>query len=505
MQVTETKNEGLSREFTITVPAAEIEAKVTERLEELNRQVRIPGFRPGKVPVALLRKRYGAAVLGEVVERAVAESSSEAMAERKLQPATQPKIDITRFEDGEDLEFTISLEVMPEIEPADFRQLELERLQAKVEDAEVDRALERMAAEFTRTEPVKKKRKSKEGDVLVIDFVGRIDGEPFEGGSAKGYQLALGSGRFLPGFEDRLVGTSPGDKLTIDITFPEDYADDKLRGRKAEFEVEVKEIRERVETPIDDDFAKSLGVDSLDDLRRQMRERLEREYAGIARNRLKRDLLDKLDQMHDFEVPPGMVEEEFRSIWEQFEAARREGRLDEEDMGRSEEELREEYRRIAARRVRLGLLLSEVGRRNNIQVTAEELNRALLAEAQNFPGREREILEYYQKNERAMGSLRAPIFEEKVVDFILEMAKVTDREVSSEELLAGPAEEEEKKASAGKSTKRKTRKGKAAAAKEKAGDSPSKSSGAGKSAKGRKASKSASGAGEAEGKVSRES
>ncbi|MDP6388696.1 MAG: trigger factor [Alphaproteobacteria bacterium] len=465
MQVTEKKNEGLSREFAITVPAEEIEARVTARLEELNSQVNIPGFRPGKVPVALLRQRYGQAVLGEVVEHAVAETSSQAIAERSLQPAMQPKIDVTSFEDGKDLEFTIAVEVMPTIEPADLKGIELERLTAPVGDEEVDRAVAGMAGEFARSEPIETPRPAKDGDVVVLDFEGKIDGAIFEGGAAKDFNLTLGSGRFIPGFEDQLVGANAGDAKQVKVTFPADYQSEELAGKDAVFDVTVKEIREPVETKVDDDLAKSLGLDSLDDLRKNIRERIENDYGQVSRGRMKRQLLDKLDEMHDFEVPPGMVEAETKSIWEQFEEARREGRLDQDEMDKDEDELKADYEKIAGRRVLLGLLLSEIGKKNNIEVTAEELNRVLLQEAQKYPGSERDILEYYQKNEQAMAALRAPLFEEKVVDFIFEMADITEREITSEELLAPPEEPDAGDAKKKPATKKSAKKSPKASAK----------------------------------------
>jgi trigger factor len=462
MQVTETKNEGLSREYSIVIPAADIEDRVLSKLAEIGQQVTIPGFRKGKVPTKLLRQRYGQSVLGDVIQDAVVESSSQAITDQSLTPATQPKIDVTKFEDAEDLEYTMAVEVMPEITAVDFKTLKLERLTCDISDEEIEKSMANIASEMVRSEPIKRARKARKDDIVVINFVGSIDGEEFEGGKAEDFQLTLGSERFIPGFEDQLIGAKSEEHVTVNVSFPEDYAAENLKGKDAVFEVDIKEIRERVETPIDDELAKSLGLESLDQLKDGTRQQLEQNYSMFSRNRLKRVLLDQLDESHDFEIPPGMVETEVESIWEQFEQARSEERLDDEDKDKSEEELREEYRKIASRRVRLGLLLAEVGRTNNIEVSAEEVNQAMLQEVRKYPGQERQVMEHFQQNQQAMAGLRAPIFEDKVIDFILEMAEVTDRSVTPEELMADPEEEAPKEA------KKKAPKKKKPAAKKKA-------------------------------------
>ena len=462
MQVTETKNEGLSREYSIVIPAADIEDRVLSKLAEIGQQVTIPGFRKGKVPTKLLRQRYGQSVLGDVVQDAVVESSSQAITDQSLTPATQPKIDVTKFEDAEDLEYTMAVEVMPEITAVDFKTLKLQRLTCDISDEEIEKSMANIASEMVRSEPIKRARKARKDDIVVINFVGSIDGEEFEGGKAEDFQLTLGSERFIPGFEDQLIGAKSEEHVTVNVSFPEDYAAENLKGKDAVFEVDIKEIRERVETPIDDELAKSLGLESLDQLKDGTRQQLEQNYTMFSRNRLKRVLLDQLDESHDFEIPPGMVETEVESIWEQFEQARSEERLDDEEKDKSEEELREEYRKIASRRVRLGLLLAEVGRTNNIEVSAEEVNQAMLQEVRKFPGQERQVMEYFQQNQQAMAGLRAPIFEDKVIDFILEIAEVTDRSVTPEELMADPEEEAPKEA------KKKAPKKKKPAAKKKA-------------------------------------
>lgn len=434
MQVTETHAEGLKREYKVVVNADEIDQKVQNRLQEVGKDARIPGFRPGKAPMSILRQRFGQAVLGEVLERAVNDSSQQALTERGLRPAQQPRIEIESFDQGKDLEYKMSMELLPDIEPMDFSEIELERLKVAVPDSEVDEALERLAAQMKDTRPLETERPAEKGDVLVIDFKGTVDGEPYPGMEAEDHHLELGSSSFIEGFEDQLVGVKPGEEREVTVTFPEAYGNEQLAGKEAVFHVKVKEIRESVPTPIDDELAKKMGEESLDELKARVRERLQHDYEEVARTRMKRRLLDKLSEAHTFEVPPSMVDSEFEQIWQQIEHDREHGRLDAEDAGKSEEELKADYRQIAERRVRLGLLLSEVGRRNNIEVSQDELNQALLREVQRYPGQERQVFDYYQNNPNALAALRAPVYEDKVIDYILELANVSEREVSPEEL-----------------------------------------------------------------------
>ncbi|NKB57084.1 MAG: trigger factor [Alphaproteobacteria bacterium] len=473
MQVVETKNEGLSREYTITLLATEIEEKVDTRLEDLRKTANIPGFRPGKVPASLMKQRYGQSVMGEVLEQAVSESSRQAIEDNTLRPAMQPNIEITKFEEGEDLEYKMAIEVLPEIQPMDFSKIEVERLVAKVEDKEIDETVDRLAQQYRQSEPIKRARKSKKGDILVIDFKGMIDGEVFAGGSAEGHNLELGSDQFIPGFEDQLIGSKAGEHVSVPVSFPADYGAESLAGKDAIFEVDVTEIREYVDTVLDDEFAKTLGQESLEELRKSISGRLEQDYAGLSRERLKRDLLDVLEKAHEFEVPPGMVDAEFESIWTQFEETRKQQGAEVEEEDKSDDELKEEYRKISMRRVQLGLLLTEVGNTNNVEVSAEEVNRALMMEAQKYPGQEKEFIELYRNNPEAMATMRAPIFEEKVVDFILELANVKERSVTIEELTKVPdsedAKKEEKKAAAKKKPAKPRRK-KAAPKADKAAD-----------------------------------
>ncbi len=465
MQVTETLNEGLQREFLITIPAADLDAEVNSRLVELAPQVQLPGFRPGKVPPSLLRQRYGDAMLGEVIEKSVNETSQRALDERDLRPAAQPRIEITSYEKGQDLEYKVTVELMPEIETIDFSTLELERVVAEPGEDELMGAISRMAEQQKESAPIEEARPSAAGDVVVIDFVGKVDGEAFEGGSAEDHNLELGSNSFIPGFEDQLVGVEAGSDKAVSVTFPEDYPASNLAGKEAVFDVKVKEIRAPKPVEIDDAFAQRFGMDSLDSLKEAVGEQMKGEFLTATRSRLRRQLLDKLAERHVFEVPPNMVEEEYRSIVHQVvhhnddqeghdhdhdhdhdhghehEHEHEHEQGHEADEAKLSEEDRAEYRSIADRRVRLGLLLSEVGRQNNIEVTDEEVQRAIQEQAARFPGQEQFVFKYYQENPQALAQVRAPIFEDKIVDFVVEMAKVTDKTVTSEELFRDPDSE----------------------------------------------------------------
>ncbi|RED53336.1 trigger factor [Aestuariispira insulae] len=464
MQISEIKNEGLSREYSVTISAADIDKRIDGRLQEVGSTIKIPGFRPGKVPMAILRQRFSKSVMGEVLEAAVNESSQEVLRQNELRPAMQPKIEIDSFDEGKDLIYKMGVECMPEIKEMDFGKIELTRLKAKVDDKEIEEAVERIAKDFRKSEPIAKARKMKSGDVAVIDFKGSVDGVEFPGGAGEGHHLELGSNSFIPGFEEQLVGAKAGDDLDVKVTFPAEYHSEDLAGKDAVFAVSVKETREYVDQEINDEFAKSLGLEDLDQLKGQVRERMENDYNQVSRTRLKRELLDALHEGHEFDVPAGMVEQEFEQIWKQFEQARDAGQLDESETSKGEDELKAEYREIAERRVALGLLLSELGTKNNIQVTQDDLNRAMVQEAQKYPGQEAQVFEFYQKNPEALANLQAPIFEEKVVDFLLEMAKISDTEVSVEELMKDP-DEEDAPAPKAKKTKAKKAASKKAAAK----------------------------------------
>lgn len=453
MQITETSTEGLKHEFMVTVGADDIKQRIEQRLNEIGQQVKLPGFRPGKVPLNVLRQRYGGSVMGEVLERAVNDGSNQAMREHKLRPALQPKVEIVSFNEGKDLEYKLAVEVLPEFAPMNFAELKLERLRPEVPDEEIDRALERIARQQRKDEPVD--RAADKGDIVVIDFTGSIDGVEFPGGSGKGHRLELGSNQFIPGFEDQLVGAKAGEQRTVKVAFPSDYGAADLAGKDASFAVEVKEVRAVMPQPIDDSLAEAVGLENLQALRDAVRQQIERDYGSIAHQRLKRQLLDRLAERHHFPVPQGMVDIEFDVIWKQFEAERERAKqqgISEPENQKGDDETKAEYRAIAERRVRLGLLLSEVGRGNNIQVTPEELNRALMEEARRYPGQERQVVEYYRNQAGALDNLRAPIFENKVIDYIIEIAEVVDRPVSIADLLKDE-EEDEAEAGAGESAK----------------------------------------------------
>ena len=438
MQVTETVSEGLKREFKVVVAAADIATRVEQRLGEIGKTINLPGFRPGKVPLPVLRKRYGQAITGEVLEGAMNEGASKAMTERGLRPAMQPRVQVEKFEEGKDLEYKLTVELLPEIKPVNFAELELERLKAPVEDEEVDKAVKRLADARMQTEKIAEDRAAEKGDVVVADFVGRINGEAFQGGTGIDVKIEIGSGQFIPGFEDQLVGHKAASDVEVKVTFPADYGAKEVAGKDAVFAVKVKELHRRMPAEVNDDFAKGFGADSIDELRSTIRDQMARDYQRAARLRVKRQLLDKLADSHDFAVPEGMVDLEFQTIWSSIEAERKRGTDDPSIAGKSDDELRTEYRPIAERRVRLGLLLAEVGRQNNLNVSQEEMNRAMIEEARRYPGQERKVVDFLRGNENAQAQLRAPIFEDKVVDFILEIAKIKERQVSAEELLKMP-------------------------------------------------------------------
>ncbi len=434
MQIIETNTDGLKREFKIVVPAKEVQDRIEGRLTELGRRIRLPGFRPGKVPLPLLKQRYGQSVRGEVLEQTVNDSSAKVISDRGLRAAGQPRIEILSQVGEGDLEYKLALELIPDISPVDFKTLTFERLAVDVPEKDVTDAVERAAKRFRKSNPVATPRPAQSGDVVVIDFVGRADGAEFPGGSATGHYLELGSASFIPGFEEQLIGAAAGDHRDVKVTFPADYPNAQLAGKAAEFAVDVKEIRELAPIEINEELAKALGATDVANLHETIRQRIGNEYSGVARSRLKRQLLDALAERHQFEVPPGLVEAEFSAIWAQIESDKSRGRLDPEDAGKSDDQLKQEYRDIAIRRVKLGLLLSEVGRLNNIQVSNDELSRAIVNEARRHPGSERQVIEYYQKTPQALVQLRAPLYEDKVVDFILELATVNERKVSPEEL-----------------------------------------------------------------------
>jgi trigger factor len=441
----------LKHEFRVVVPASDLEAKLNDRLAQLKDRVRLNGFRPGKVPVAHLKKVYGRSVMAEAIEELVRDTNTKIVSDNGFKLALEPKVSLPE-DKGEieniiagqaDLSYSVALEVVPHIELADFSGIALEKLVAEVGEAEIADALAKIAEQNKPYNPKGEGAKAETGDRVMINFTGSIDGKPFEGGSGEDVGVNLGSGTFIPGFEDQLIGIGAGETRTVNVTFPENYLADQLAGKAASFEVTAKSVDAPGTLTVDDEFAKTLGLESLDKLREAVKERLEREYAGASRMKLKRALLDKLDELHKFEVPPSMVEEEFNGVWTTVLNDLKSQNRTFSDEGTDEEKAKAEYRVIADRRVRLGLVLAEIGDKNNIKVTEEEITRAIVERARQFPGREKELWDYFRNNPNALASLRAPIFEEKVVDFIIELAKPTEKKVSREELLR---EDEEEKA-----------------------------------------------------------
>jgi trigger factor len=441
MQIIEKSGEGLSRVFGVTVPAADLSQALEARIAEITPTLNIKGFRPGKVPTAHVRRLYGKALMGEVVEKTLSETTQKVLEDNKLRPAGDPDLkpegDMNAVMDGKaDLSYEISLDVMPDFEPVDPATLSLKRPVYEPTDAEVDEAVAGLAKQ-NRTYETKtgKTVKSKDGDMVVIDFLGRLDGVAFDGGAAEDAELVLGSGQFIPGFEEQLVGAKPGDDVEVKVTFPENYQAENLKGKEAVFEVKVKDVKAPVDAPADDAFAERLGIENLEKLRELLKGNLEKEYAGASRFKLKRALLDQLDTKHDFPLPPKMVEAEFAAIWQQVEQDKAAGDLPPEDLKKSDKKLREEYRKIAERRVRLGLILAEIGRANNVQVTEQELAEAMRAEAMKYGPQAQQVFDLFRQNPNAQAQLRAPIFEDKVVDLIVGKAKVKDTKVSKDELM----------------------------------------------------------------------
>ncbi|MEO8559454.1 MAG: trigger factor [Rhodospirillales bacterium] len=449
MQVTEISNEGLKRQYKILVPASDISQQVDRRLGEIGKDARIAGFRPGKAPLALLKKQYGQALMGEILEKTVNDSSQKTIADRGLRPASQPKVEIVKFGEGEDLEFSMDFEILPEIAPMDFSGIEIERLRVEITSDMVQETMQRVADQQRQRKPAPDGKSAEKGDVIVIDFLGKIDGTSFENGSAENYELELGSNSFIPGFEDQLVGAKVGEQREVTVDFPADYGAADLAGKTAVFDCTVKQVMISEPRSIDDQLAKATGFDNLEAMSSAVRQRMEIEYNGMSRMRMKRQLLDKLATDADFAVPDSLVEAEFNSIWQRVEEARKQG---EKVIDDDEDKARKEYRDIALRRVRLGLLLAEIGRQNNIQVTPEEMNRAMAAEAQRYPGQEKQVIEFFQNNAQARDSLRAPLFEDKTVDFIFELAKVSERTTTREELAKDPDEDAEGDKASGEKT-----------------------------------------------------
>jgi len=442
MQVTETLSEGLKREFQVVVPAAELDAKVNTRLDELKNTIRLNGFRPGKVPVSHLKKVYGRSAMAEVIDATVRDTNNQIVSEHGFRLAAEPKVTLQPDEGAiekviagqGDLNYTMALEIVPPIELTDFKAIKLTRLTSEVPDAEVDEALARIADQNRPYTAVPEGGKAAKDDRVVISFAGTIDGKPFEGGSGDDSVVLIGSNTFLPGFEDQLIGIAVGETRTLNVTFPQHYGNEALAGKDAEFVVTAKSIETPGTVTVDDEFAKSLGLESLVKLRDAVKDRIAREHLSMSRQKLKRALLDELDTRHKFEPPPSLVEEEFERVWKSVLSEMETEKKTFADEGTTEEKAKAEYRAIAERRVRLGLVLAEIGEKNKITVTDDELNRAVMERARQFTGQEQRVWDFYRQNPQAVAALRAPIYEEKVVDFLLELAQVTEKKVTREEL-----------------------------------------------------------------------
>jgi trigger factor len=438
MQVTETLSDGLKRGFTVVVPEPELAAKREQRLAELGKTMQMPGFRPGKVPMSMVRKRYGDAVAAEIVEGAVNEASERVLSERNLRPAMQPKLEVTKPGQNSDLEFTLELEILPEITIPEFGDITLSKPVAAVTDEAVSEALAKMAEQRKSYTPVEEPRPAAAGEQLTVDFIGRIDGEAFQGGTASDVAVVVAGEGFIPGFSEQMEGIAPGEARTITVSFPEDYGAKELAGKQAEFEITAKALAVAQVPAVDDDFAKGLGLESLEDLQKKVSEQIGREYEQMTRLKLKRSLLDALAERAHFEAPVSLVDAEFAEIWRQVEQEKAAGRTDPEDEAKDEETLKAEYKAIADRRVRLGLLVAEIGRANAVTVSDQDLQRAMFNEAMKYREQAMQVLEFFKKNPQALERFRGPIFEDKVVDFLLGRITQEETSVTPEELAADP-------------------------------------------------------------------
>ncbi len=455
MAVTQTLSEGLKREFEVIITKKEIEKLVDQKLENIAKEANLPGFRPGKVPVSVVKNRFGKQVLGEVVRESVDTASKDTMEKNKLTPSSQPKIEIVSFEEGKDLKAKLFVEIMPDFEIPDLSTLNITKPVVKVSEKDINEAVQKIAKENVGTKEIAKDRPAKKGDTLVIDFIGKIDDQPFDGGEAKGHNLKLGSNTFIPGFEDALIGALKGKITNVKVTFPKDYQAKNLAGKDAVFETKVNEIKEDVEVKIDDDFAKTLGMNDLEALKKAVSEQISKQHQVQSRDKAKRQILDRLADTVSFEIPETLEKEEYDNICKAMnpnsksESDKSEVTNPPPDKGMSKEE-KLDASEIAKRRVRLGLLLSEIGRKNNIKVEEEDTRNAMMKEIQKYPGQEKQIMDYLKNNPEAQQQLSGPIFEDKIIDFILELANVKDKTVSVEELYKDDEMDLKKEASKAK-------------------------------------------------------
>ena len=440
MQIKELKAEGLAKTFAITVTKEDLDTKLEAKIKEMQPQVSLKGFRPGKVPTSHIRKMFGQSIMKDVVEETVNETTQKAINDNKIRPAGQPKVDLRA--NGEDvtngkadLEYQLTVESIPDFEPIDPATLKFTRLVHEADEKELEAEVAKLGEGQKSYKKKAKTAKAKKGDAVLIDFVGTVDGEAFDGGAMEGHQLVLGSGAFIPGFEDGLMGAKAGDELDVKVTFPADYQAADLAGKDAIFATKVIEVQGETDAKIDDEFAQKFGVADLEALKAAVKDQYSGQLEMQTRMKLKRAILDELDKKHKFDLPPGMVEAEFSNIWTQVQSEKEAGQLDDDDAKKTDKQLEKDYRKIAERRVRLGLVLAEMGQKQEIKISNEEIQQAMIAEARQYPGQEQEVIEFYQKNPQAIAQLRAPIYEEKVVDLIIEKAKVTDKKVDKDTLF----------------------------------------------------------------------
>jgi trigger factor len=440
-QVQEISNKGLTREYTVTVPHDLIEKGLLTKLEEIGQTAKIAGFRPGKIPMPVLRQRYGASARAEALDNVISETMQKTMTERNLRPAVQPKIDLVSFAEGKDVEFKMAVEVLPDVTITDFATVSLERSVADVEEKSISDAITRVAKGMREPEAAAEGATAAMGDILLIDFDGSVDGEQRPGMKSEDHRLELGSKSFIDNFEEQLVGSKAGDDKSITVTFPAEYHAKELASKQAVFKVKIKQILTAKPITMDDELAKEIGFPSLEKLQERVKEDLSGNYARISRAIVKRQLMDKLAEKLNFDVPPTMLDNEFNGIWQQIEEAKTRGQLPENEKNKSDDELRKDYRAIAERRIRLGLLLAEVAKAHKIEVAPNDMRNALMAEARRFPGQEKAVIDYYTKTEGALEQIRAPLLEDKVVDYILTQATITDKKISAEELMNTPEED----------------------------------------------------------------
>lgn len=470
MAVKEIEKDGLKRVYQVDIPAETMQKQADARLAEIATTITMKGFRKGKAPMNIVRAQYGDAIMGEILEKVVNSESQKVLNDNKIKPAAQPQIEITSYDKGKPLEFKMTVETLPEFQLMDTKGLKLTKPIADVDDAKLEEALTHLASQNTGSKAITTKRATKEGDIVVIDFDGSVDGEKKDGMKGEKFNLELGAGMFIPGFEEQLIGKKAGDDATVTVTFPENYGAEELAGKEAVFECHIHEIHEKTDAEVNDDLAKKLGLDDLEALKNILREQMQQEYDQYSRMKLKKDLLDQLDEGHDFDLPPMMVEQEHQMITRQMEQEKHqqmhaEGKDHNCEDGHLTDDEKEELKAIAERRVKLGLVLSEIGSENKVTVNQDDLQKAVIAEARKYPGQEAQVFEYYQKNKNALDSLRAPIFEEKVVDLIIDQSDVTEKKVSIDELTADDDElpakkntETKKKSSASSKKKTETKK-----------------------------------------------